>query len=142
MYRHVLDRPEYALELSCYITAILCAVDLSSCHSRTGIRTGWQWQLAAYAVTSAWINLLYRIRQIPFLGIYVLMVIDVLYTFLKFAVIILLFVIAFSLGFHCLLAQQVREHVRYFQRTMLKQLSSSVSQLSHTPASPASKLSS
>ena len=109
MYRHILDHPDYALELSCYITAILCAIDLSSCHSRTGIRSGWQWQLAAYAVTSAWINLLYRIRQIPFLGIYVLMVIDVLYTFLKFAVIILLFVIAFSLGFHCLLAQQVKE---------------------------------
>jgi hypothetical protein len=46
-------------------------------------------------------------RKFPFLGIYIVMFTDVLVTFLKLSVIIVLFVVAFSLGFHCLLAEQV-----------------------------------
>ena len=64
-------------------------------------------QIGAISVTMSWLNLLSTLRKFPFLGIYVVMFTDVLQTFLKFALIILLFIIAFSLGFHALIGEQV-----------------------------------
>ena len=55
----------------------------------------------------SWLNLLSTLRKFPFLGIYVVMFTDVLQTFLKFSLIILLFIVAFSLGFHALIGDQV-----------------------------------
>ena len=43
----------------------------------------------------------------PFLGIYILMITNILKTFLKLSIIVIVFVLAFALGFHCLLAEQV-----------------------------------
>ena len=64
-------------------------------------------QIGAISVTMSWLNLLSTLRKFPFLGIYVVMFTDVLQTFLKFSLIILLFIIAFSLGFHALIGEQV-----------------------------------
>jgi len=66
-----------------------------------------QWQLSAFVVTLAWVNLLIYMRQIPVLGKYITIFHDVLYTFLRVATIILVFVVAFALGFHALLAHEV-----------------------------------
>jgi hypothetical protein len=46
-----------------------------------------------------------NIRKFPFLGIYVVMFGDVMQTFLKFSMVCILFLIAFSFGFHALLAE-------------------------------------
>ena len=70
-------------------------------------RFGWQWQLGAVAITAAWVNLVSNVRKFPFLGIYVVMITDVLLTFMKVAVIVILLVEGFALGFYCLLAEQV-----------------------------------
>ncbi len=94
------------IEWVCYVTAIVFVVDLTGCHGRTGLRYSWQWQVGTICVTMTWLNLLANIRKFPFLGIYVLMFADVLATFLKLSIIIVLFVVAFSLGFYCLLAEQ------------------------------------
>jgi hypothetical protein len=64
-------------------------------------------KVGALCVTLTWLNLLSNIRKFPFLGIYVVMFADVLCTFLKLSVIIVLFIVAFSMGFYCLLAEQV-----------------------------------
>jgi hypothetical protein len=98
---------ENLFEWSCYISAILFAFDFSDCHKSTGIRHDWQWQIGAYAITAAWLILLSNIRKFPFIGIYIVMFTNVLQTFLKLSVIIAMFIVAFSLGFHCLLANQV-----------------------------------
>ena len=45
-------------------------------------------------------------RKVPFFGIYVVMFIDVSYTFMKVSVVVLLFIFAFSLGFFVLLSNQ------------------------------------
>ena len=130
-------------------------VDFDECHRRTGLRTGWQWQLGALRdpiqqkielnyvqvsillqaylllnywlnvkvrsddffllnCTSAlrsllltWLNLLSNVRKLPFLGIYVVMFSDVTVTFLKFSIIVVLFIVAFALGFHTLIAEKV-----------------------------------
>ena len=52
-------------------------------------------------------NLVSNVRKFPFLGIYVVMITDVLLTFMKVAVIVILLVEGFALGFYCLLAEQV-----------------------------------
>uniref|UniRef100_A0A0K2TKJ7 Transient receptor potential cation channel subfamily A member 1 homolog [Aplysia californica] n=1 Tax=Lepeophtheirus salmonis TaxID=72036 RepID=A0A0K2TKJ7_LEPSM len=61
-----------------------------------------RWDVAAILITLAWLNLLADIRQLPYLGIYVIMFFDILLTFIKFALIFMVFVIAFGLGFHFL----------------------------------------
>lgn len=67
----------------------------------------WQWEMGASVVVLAWLNLLGDVRQLPFLGIYVIMFFDILKTFLKFAIVFLIFIVAFGLGFHVLLIDQV-----------------------------------
>ena len=51
--------------------------------------------------------------KVPFFGIYVVMFIDVSYTFMKVSVVVLLFIFAFSLGFFVLLSNQ-----QYFSNLM------------------------
>ena len=65
--------------------------------------------MGAIAITAAWVNLVSNVRKFPFLGIYVVMITDVLLTFMKVAVIVILLVEGFALGFYCLLAEQVSD---------------------------------
>ena len=62
--------------------------------------------MTAANLTLAWLNLLGDVRQLPFLGIYVIMFFDILKTFMRFAVVFLIFIVAFGLGFHLLLINQ------------------------------------
>ena len=96
-----------AVEWATYVLAIVFVLDFTTCQERTGLRLGWQWQLGAFAVTISWVNLLTNVRKFPFLGIYVLMISDVLKTFTKVFLVISIIVMGFSFGFHCLLAEQV-----------------------------------
>ena len=68
---------------------------------------GIQWQLGAVAIFLAWIDLVLFIRKVPRFGIYVVMFTDVFNTFMKFSFVFLLFIIAFGLSFHVLMANQV-----------------------------------
>ena len=102
---------ENFIEWSCYLTALIFVVDFSDCTRETGLRFGWQWQVGACSITMTWLNLLSNVRKFPLLGIYVVMFGDVFKTFLKFSSIVVLFVVAFSLGFHVLLSEQVSVYV-------------------------------
>ena len=66
----------------------------------------WKAQIIACNLTLSWLNLLGDIRQLPYLGIYVIMFFDILKTFLRFAVVFVIFIVAFGLGFHMLLIDQ------------------------------------
>ena len=96
------------MELSTCILSIIFVLDFNECHADTGLRHGWQWEIGAFAITVAWISFLSNVRMLPFLGIYVVMVTQIYKTFLKVFIVVLLFVLAFSLGFHSLLAEQVK----------------------------------
>lgn len=109
---------ENLIEWICYITAILFVLDFSACHRETGLKYDWQWQLGAVSITATWLNLLSNFRKFPLVGIYVVMFTDVFKTFLKFSIICLLFVVAFSLGFYALLAEQ--ENFANFWYSMIK----------------------
>ena len=60
----------------------------------------WQYQVGAAAIVLAWLNLLGDVRELPHFGIYVIMFLDICKTFLKFVPVLILFLMAFSLGFH------------------------------------------
>lgn len=94
------------IEWFCYVTAILFVFDWTDCQEQSGIRLSWQWMVGAISVTFSWLNLLSNVRKFPFLGIYVVMFTDVLQSFLKVSIIVLMFIFAFSFGFYALFAEQ------------------------------------
>ena len=63
----------------------------------------WQWQVGAVAIVLAYLNLLADIRELGNFGIYVIMFFDILKTFCKFIPVLLVFLVAFGLGFHQLI---------------------------------------
>ena len=65
-------------------------------------------------LTLAWLNLLGDVRQLPFLGIYVIMFFDILKTFMQFGLVFVIFIVAFGLGFHLLLINQVCTYIHTF----------------------------
>lgn len=97
---------ENVIEWVCYVTAILFVLDFTPCQDKNGIRLSWQWQVGTVSVTLSWLNLLSNVRKFPFLGIYVVMFSDVLQSFLKVSIIVLLFIFAFAFGFYALFAYQ------------------------------------
>lgn len=67
----------------------------------------WHNSLGATAVYLSWIGLVLVMRKFPKLGIYVVMFTDIFKTFAQFFVVCFLFIVAFGLGFHILLYDQV-----------------------------------
>ncbi|CAJ0959300.1 unnamed protein product, partial [Mesorhabditis belari] len=90
---------ENLLEIFIYVSALITMIDWSPCTEHSAIRLNWQWMLATLGTFIAWINLLLLIRKLPRFGIFVLMFFDVFKTFSKFAIIFILFILAFSVTF-------------------------------------------
>ena len=62
--------------------------------------TIWQWQIGAIAIFLGWVVLIVFIRKLPGTGIYVVMFVDIFYTFWRLFFLALLLVIAFGLSFY------------------------------------------
>ena len=62
----------------------------------------WQWQMGVVAVFLSWIGLVSFLQKWPVTGVYVLMFINIIQSFLKIAFLALLLVIAFALAFYML----------------------------------------
>ena len=65
----------------------------------------WQWQLGAAAIFLAWFDLVLFMKKLPLFGVYVVMFIQIVYTFLRFMFLALLFIVAFGLAFYMLFVQ-------------------------------------
>ena len=65
----------------------------------------WQWQIGVVAVFLGWIDLIVFISKFPLTGIYVLMFVKILYTFLKMLIFSVLLVLAFGLTFYLTFTQ-------------------------------------
>ena len=59
--------------------------------------------VGAIAIFLAWIVLVLFVRKFPMFGIYIVMFEDIVVTFLRFSIILVLFVIAFGLAFYTML---------------------------------------
>ena len=82
----------------------------------------WVWQMSAAVITLAWINLLVYMRQVPLFGRYIIILNDIIYTFLQFVVIFIIFIISFTFGFRVLLYANVGEYDTFkdgFLKTMI-----------------------
>ena len=110
-YRYFLKYENY-IEVVAYISAIIF---VSHFGSNCWCPTNWQWQLGAIAVFLAWINLILFLKRVPLLGIYVLMFNAILQSFLKFALIAFLFVVAFCIAFYMILYKAVSVVVVYYR---------------------------
>ena len=65
----------------------------------------WQWQLGALSIFLAWFDLVLFMKKLPLFGVYVVMYIQIIYTFLRFMFLALLFIVAFGLSFYMLFVQ-------------------------------------
>ena len=65
----------------------------------------WQWQIGVVAVFLGWIDLIVFISKLPLTGIYVLMFMKIIYTFLKVLILSILLVVAFGLTFFLVFTQ-------------------------------------
>ncbi|XP_078341797.1 transient receptor potential cation channel subfamily A member 1 homolog isoform X2 [Crassostrea virginica] len=97
---------ENLIEWVTYVCALLLVIDFETCQKSTGFRFQWQWSLGAVAIFLCWINLVLFLQKFPRFGIYVVMFKDILNTFLQFAVVFFLFIVAFGLGFFTILQNQ------------------------------------
>lgn len=62
----------------------------------------WQWQIGIIAVFLAWINLVIFVQKLPLTGIYVVMFLDIFYTFMRMIILSFLLVLSFSFAFYML----------------------------------------
>ena len=63
----------------------------------------WHINIGALAIFLAWIVLALILRKFPMVGIYIVMFEDILVTFLRFSIILALFIVAFGLSFYTIL---------------------------------------
>ncbi|XP_028414471.1 transient receptor potential cation channel subfamily A member 1 homolog isoform X2 [Dendronephthya gigantea] len=63
----------------------------------------WRVNVGAVAIFLAWIVLVLFVRKFPMFGIYIVMFEDIIFTFLRFSIILGLFTIAFGLAFYTML---------------------------------------
>jgi len=67
----------------------------------------WQWQFGALILLVAWLNLVLFLKKLPLTGVYVLMFLHTLYTFMKMILLSALFVISFGLTFYMIFYRPV-----------------------------------
>ena len=93
------------LEVCLFIGSIIFMI--SGLQSRCFCPTSWQWQLGAMVVFIAWLNMVLFLKKLYLTGIYVVMFVDILYTFMKMILLSVLFVISFGLAFYMLFFRPV-----------------------------------
>ena len=97
-FRYFLDWVNY-LEIILFSCSILFAfiyLDTCFCPAK------WQWQLGALCVFLAWIDLVIFARKLPVTGIYVVMLMNIFYIFLKLAFLAALLILSFAFSFYML----------------------------------------
>ena len=118
-------RVDFILDLVVHALAFYAAVHNFAKVTKDGnnfffvdVRTCAQWQISAVTVTLAWLNLLFYMRMLSFVGTYILLFQDVIRSFLKVFFVVFIFVMAFASGFHMLLSH--REGFEFLGDSVLK----------------------
>ena len=85
------------IEISLYILSIIF---VSVFRTPCLCPEGWQWQIGVMAVLLAWIDLIVICSKFPSIGIYVIMFVRIVRTFLKVSILSVLLVVTFGLTFY------------------------------------------
>ena len=101
-FQQVLQSPflvvlNYAIKLCLYTISILF---VALYWSESQCIALWQWQCGVIAVFLSWLNLMIFIAKFPLIGIYVIILLRVFYTFVKVVLLYFLLVVAFGISFH------------------------------------------
>ena len=102
-FQLVLFRKEHLTSPVNYIEVLLFifTIMFASVHSNQCYCTHpWQWQVGVVAVFLSWIALVFSIRKLPVVGIYVVMFIKIFNNFVKVVVLALLLILAFAVPFY------------------------------------------
>ena len=114
----ILDFAVYALAFYSAIHNFSNVTKDGTDYFRVDVRTCGQWQISAFCVTLAWINLLFYMRALPGVGKYILLFQDVIQRFVKVFFVVFVFVMGFATSFHMLLSH--REGFEYWGDSILK----------------------
>lgn len=95
------------LEWTLYVTAFLFV--LPYVNDDTTLRENYEiyWQMGTFSIFLAYINLILIIEPLKFVGLYVTMFLEVMWTVLKVLTLFVMFTVAFSMAFFILLKEQV-----------------------------------
>ena len=74
----------------------------------------WQWQVGVIAVFLSWMGLVFSIRKIPVVGIYVVMFITICENFIKVLILALLLILAFAVPFYMMFYDPQEDKVRLY----------------------------
>ena len=103
--RYFLDWENW-MELSLFVASVIFV--------SSGLQSGclcpesWQWQLGSLALFIAWLDMVLFLKKFPLTGIYVVMFVDIFYTFMRMILLSILFVISFGIAFYMLFFRPVR----------------------------------
>ena len=87
------------------LTIIFCAgLDKNDCFCTNAAI----WQVGAVALFLAWIDLLMFLKRLPFTGIPINILLNIVYTFITLAIVPTLLILSFALPFYMLLVRPVR----------------------------------
>ena len=99
---------ENYLEVAGHVLIILFMVDPLYAFYCQSLPYDWPWQCGIFAVFLTWINFFVSMKRFPLIGIYILMYVDILFTFLKIVIMALFFLVAFGMAFYMSLLQENR----------------------------------
>ena len=99
---------ENHLEIAANILILLFMVDPLYAFNCQSLPNDWPWQCGIFAVFLTWINFFISMKRFPLIGIYILMYVDILFTFLKIVAMALFFLMAFGMAFYMALLQEGR----------------------------------
>lgn len=92
------------IELPLYTLTIVFTISLFKTSQKDLCLREWQWQIGAFVMLLTWFELIVFFSQFQFVGVYALMFVRVLCTFMKVMTLALLLIIAFTLTFYMLLS--------------------------------------
>ena len=128
---YFLMKREWALifDITVYFSALLVSDPFSfftrEFHFQGGttvyVKSCFIWQIMAVTITLAWINLLTYMRQFAMIGKYIIILNDIIYTFISFIIVFLIFLLAFSFGFYSIFTS-IEDTFDTFPHSMMKTL--------------------
>ena len=103
VFQFIHMRMDYLLDWVNWVEITMCVLSILFAlvfHTDCLCHQEWQWQAGTIAVFLAWIDLIIFIRKLPLTGIYVVMLLDIFYTFCRLLLLTILLVVAFGLVFY------------------------------------------
>ena len=109
-----------SLDIITYILAVLFLLECSETRGTEVYIASWQWSLGTVCLLLSWFNLIVKMMNIASVGCFVLMMIEVLTTFLKTAIVLLPLIVGFGCTFYTMLKWTTNGPFQEWNEALLK----------------------